>query len=152
MVRSEYKYHTLGVWVFDFAQHDGKGGQKVGIPYRMFVAGEAPVARLTTGSALALSSPQETKTEAERENTEVVGKEGAAAPAGLELQPGQGSVDAGALAGGAKGEGSRGRRRPQQTPSGPKAEPFDRFRGIEGKALRNFKFFILAYNKSKINY
>ena len=27
MVRSEYKYHTLGVWVFDFAQKDGKGGE-----------------------------------------------------------------------------------------------------------------------------
>jgi hypothetical protein len=26
-VRSEYKYHTLGVWVFDFAQQDGKGGE-----------------------------------------------------------------------------------------------------------------------------
>jgi hypothetical protein len=27
MVRSEYKYHTLRVWVFDFAQQDGKGGE-----------------------------------------------------------------------------------------------------------------------------
>jgi hypothetical protein len=27
IVRSEYKYHMLGVWVFDFAQQDGKGGE-----------------------------------------------------------------------------------------------------------------------------
>ena len=27
MVRSEYKYHTLGLWVFDFAPQDGKGGE-----------------------------------------------------------------------------------------------------------------------------
>jgi len=27
MVRSENKYHVLGVWVFDFAQQDGKGGE-----------------------------------------------------------------------------------------------------------------------------
>ena len=27
MVRSEYKHHMLGVRVFDFAQHDGEGGE-----------------------------------------------------------------------------------------------------------------------------
>jgi hypothetical protein len=27
MVRSEYKYHTLGFWVFDFAKRYGKGGE-----------------------------------------------------------------------------------------------------------------------------
>jgi hypothetical protein len=25
--KSEYKYHTLGVWVFEFAQQDGKRGE-----------------------------------------------------------------------------------------------------------------------------
>jgi len=48
MVRSEYKHHMLGVWVFDFAQQDGN---RQAYPCRMFVAGEAPVARRTTGSA-----------------------------------------------------------------------------------------------------
>ena len=39
MVRSENKYLTLGIWVFDFVQRDGKGreGNRQAYPCRMFV-------------------------------------------------------------------------------------------------------------------
>ena len=47
MVRSENKYLTLGIWVFDFVQRDGKGreGNRQAYPCQMFVAGEAPIAQ-----------------------------------------------------------------------------------------------------------
>jgi hypothetical protein len=46
MVRSEYKYHKIGVWVLDSAQRDGEGrGIGRHTPCRIFVAGEVPVAR-----------------------------------------------------------------------------------------------------------
>jgi hypothetical protein len=59
MVRFEYKYHTLEVWVFDFVQRDGKGGWRG-------IGGHTPVGCLSPTkhpsldeqrAQLALSSP-----------------------------------------------------------------------------------------------
>jgi hypothetical protein len=50
----------------------------------------------------------ERKTEAERGNGEVVGRKGSAAPAGLELQLGQGSVEGGARGARVESGGRRG--------------------------------------------
>lgn len=50
MVRSEYKYRTLGVWVINFAQQSEKGGNGGRANLcRILVAGEAPAARWRTG-------------------------------------------------------------------------------------------------------
>ena len=58
MVRSEYKYHMLRVWVFDFAQQDGREGNRQAYPCRMSVAGERPsLDEQRAAAQLALSSP-----------------------------------------------------------------------------------------------
>ena len=57
----------------------GKEGNRQAYPCRMFVAGEAPVARRTTGSATRpVVAAAKAKTEAESKNREVVEREGAA--------------------------------------------------------------------------
>ena len=92
MVRSENKYLTLGIWVFDFVQRDGKGREQAGIPLSDVRRRRSPHRSMNNGQR---NSPcyrrQERKTEAERKNREVVGREGAAPPAGLELQLGRGA-------------------------------------------------------------
>ena len=40
-VRSQYKYHTLGVWMLDFALQEGKGREGNARAY-LLAAGEAP--------------------------------------------------------------------------------------------------------------
>jgi hypothetical protein len=93
MVRSEYKYHTLMVWVFDFAQQDGKGG---GIgrhtPVRCSSLGQRP-------------SPLGKEDREQRSR----GKGGSYRTSGTRAAAGQGSVAGGARAesGGRWGSGGR---------------------------------------------
>jgi hypothetical protein len=92
MVRSEYKYQYIRVWVFDFAQQDGnwegRGNRRA---YRCSSPAKRPSLDEQWAAKFALSSPLG-KEDRGRENREVVGMDGAtaAAPAGLELQLGKG--------------------------------------------------------------
>jgi hypothetical protein len=122
MVRSEYKYQYIRVWVFDFGQQDGnwegRGNRRA---YRCSSPAKRPSLDEQWAAKFALSSPLG-KEDRGRENREVVGMDGAtaAAPAGLELQLGKGvwrvahgpAAWRAARAGGAKGgDGVAGRRK-----------------------------------------
>jgi hypothetical protein len=106
MVRSEHKYHTLWVWVFDFARSgiEREGNRRA---YRCSSPAKRPSLDRRRAAQLSLSSPIG-KEDRGRENRE--GKDGAAAADGLELQLGE-----------AKGEwrpGGRRTGRPRREDSG----------------------------------
>ena len=122
MVRSEYKYYMLGFGCLISRSRRGREGNRQAYLCRMFVAGEAPVARRTTGSATRPLVAAMKGRPRPRERTEKSweGRGGRAAV-------GQGSVEG---EGGARAEGRpRGERQAQ----GERRE--ETGRGAEGAAL-----------------
>jgi hypothetical protein len=116
MVRSEYKYHTLEVWVFDFAQQ-GWEGRGIGRHTPVGCSLDEPRA-----AQLALSSPLGKEDRGREKEQRSRGKGGCCRTSRTRSAAGQGSVKGGARADRVESGGrwgSEGRRWVAVPKSGP---------------------------------